>query len=76
MRVQFSVQRLSYSFILGYACMALKHTFKIDKVATALLTGALCSVLFVYVAHTVIPQINGQTICHLLMTVLKNTLYT
>jgi Na+/H+ antiporter NhaD/arsenite permease-like protein len=46
-------------FILGYACIALEHTFKIDKAAPALLTGTLCWVLFVYGADELIPQINS-----------------
>ncbi|MGA1374596.1 MAG: sodium:proton antiporter NhaD [Flavobacteriales bacterium] len=34
-------------FVLGYACIALEHTVRIDKAATALLTGTLCWGLFV-----------------------------
>tara|TARA_R110002050_G_scaffold217586_1_gene353593 strand:+ start:1704 stop:1811 length:108 start_codon:yes stop_codon:yes gene_type:complete len=29
-------------FIVGYLFIALEHTVKIDKAATALLTGTLC----------------------------------
>lgn len=33
-------------FIAGYAAIVLEHTIRIDKAATALLTGALCWVVF------------------------------
>lgn len=34
-------------FILGYACIALEHPLKINKAASALLTGVLCWTLFI-----------------------------
>jgi Na+/H+ antiporter NhaD/arsenite permease-like protein len=34
-------------FVLGYACIALEHSVRIDKAASALLTGTLCWALFV-----------------------------
>jgi Na+/H+ antiporter NhaD/arsenite permease-like protein len=33
-------------FVLGYACIAMEHAIKIDKAATALLTGTLCWTLY------------------------------
>ena len=33
-------------FILGYICIAAEHAIKIDKAATALLTGTLCWTLY------------------------------
>ena len=33
-------------FVIGYACIALEHTFNINKTASALLTGILCWTLF------------------------------
>jgi Na+/H+ antiporter NhaD/arsenite permease-like protein len=46
-------------FILGYALIALEHTLKIDKAASALLTGTLCWVLLVYGANELIPHVTG-----------------
>jgi Na+/H+ antiporter NhaD/arsenite permease-like protein len=46
-------------FVLGYACIALEHTLKIDKAAIALLTGTLCWVLFMYGSDSLIPQIEA-----------------
>jgi Na+/H+ antiporter NhaD/arsenite permease-like protein len=34
-------------FIIGYICIALEHTLKVNKTATALLTGVLCWTLFI-----------------------------
>ena len=34
-------------FILGYLAIALEHNIKVDKAATALLTGTICWALFV-----------------------------
>ncbi len=34
-------------FVLGYAAIALEHTIRIDKAATALLTGVLCWTVYV-----------------------------
>ncbi len=34
-------------FVLGYACIALEHPIKINKTASALLTGVICWSLFV-----------------------------
>jgi Na+/H+ antiporter NhaD/arsenite permease-like protein len=46
-------------FVIGYACIALEHTLRIDKAAIALLTGTICWVLFVYGSDTLIPQIEA-----------------
>ena len=35
-------------FILGYAAIALEHPIKIDKAATALITGMLCWAIYVF----------------------------
>ena len=34
-------------FIIGYLCIALEHTIKINKAASALLTGVLCWTLYI-----------------------------
>jgi Na+/H+ antiporter NhaD/arsenite permease-like protein len=35
-------------FVIGYAAIALEHPIKIDKAASAILTGVLCWTLYVY----------------------------
>lgn len=42
-------------FILGYLFIALEHTIKIDKAATALLTGVICWVLVVLGKGAIFP---------------------
>ena len=33
-------------FVIGYVCIALEHTIKINKTASAILTGVICWTLF------------------------------
>ena len=35
-------------FVLGYLCIAFEHPIKIDKAATAIVTGVLCWTIFVF----------------------------
>lgn len=39
-------------FVIGYACIALEHPIKIDKAASAILTGVLCWTLYVFSGPT------------------------
>ena len=41
-------------FVLGYAAIALEHPIKVDKAASALLTGVLCWTLFVFGADGIL----------------------
>ena len=50
-------------FVLGYFFIALEHNFKIDKAASALLTGTLCWGLFVMGTH-VIPAHLAEDFAH------------
>jgi len=43
-------------FILGYAAIALEHPIKVDKAASALLTGVLCWTIYVLGAEDVAPH--------------------
>ncbi len=52
-------------FILGYTCIALEHPIKINKTATALITGAVCWALF---ALHVPPETTGSQINHSIVT--------
>jgi Na+/H+ antiporter NhaD/arsenite permease-like protein len=42
-------------FILGYTCIALEHPLKIDKAATALMTGVLLWTIYIFGAKTILP---------------------
>jgi Na+/H+ antiporter NhaD/arsenite permease-like protein len=56
-------------FIIGYAFIALEHNFKINKTASALLTGILCWTLFVLSGPT--DALLGSNIYQSTMDVLK-----
>ncbi len=44
-------------FVLGYAAIALEHPLKIDKAASALVTGVLCWTLYVLGSSDVAPHL-------------------
>jgi Na+/H+ antiporter NhaD/arsenite permease-like protein len=46
-------------FILGYAAIALEHTIKLDKAASALITGVLCWAIFVLGTSEILPFHQG-----------------
>jgi Na+/H+ antiporter NhaD/arsenite permease-like protein len=46
-------------FVLGYAAIALEHTIKLDKAASALITGVLCWAIFVLGASEILPFHQG-----------------
>ena len=46
-------------FILGYAAIALEHPIKVDKAASALLTGVTLWVLLVFGADSIVPSLSG-----------------
>jgi Na+/H+ antiporter NhaD/arsenite permease-like protein len=48
-------------FVLGYAAIALEHNLKIDKAASALITGTLCWTIYVLGAEGIV---NFETIPH------------
>jgi len=43
-------------FILGYTAIALEHPLKIDKAASALLTGVLLWAIYILAADTILPN--------------------
>ncbi|MBP1663008.1 MAG: sodium/proton antiporter, NhaD family [Bacteroidetes bacterium] len=50
-------------FILGYTAIALEHSIKIDKAASALITGVLCWVIYIVFVpdkHIVNEQLTGH----------------
>ncbi|MGC1514574.1 MAG: sodium:proton antiporter NhaD [Maribacter sp.] len=47
-------------FVIGYLFIALEHTVKIDKAATALLTGTLCWVLFILGRDSFLASVDGE----------------
>lgn len=50
-------------FVLGYAAIALEHTIKIDKAASAMITGVLCWTIYVLSGedyHTVVHHLEAH----------------
>ena len=43
-------------FVLGYTAIALEHPLKIDKAATALLTGVLLWTIYMLGADSILPN--------------------
>ena len=58
-------------FIVGYLFIALEHSVKIDKAATALLTGTLCWVIFIFGRDSSIFM--GKNLFYLLTKVYERT---
>ena len=61
-------------FIVGYVFIALEHTVKIDKAATALLTGTLCWVLFILGKESFLTNVVGEEALHFVNEGLKENL--
>ncbi len=51
-------------FILGYAAIAFEHTIRINKAATALLTGVLCWTVYIFLSDSK-QHVTGQLSYHL-----------
>lgn len=45
---------ISIMFVLGYLAIATEHNIKIDKTASAILTGVVCWTLYILNAHTLV----------------------
>ena len=43
-------------FVLGYTAIALEHPLKIDKAASALLTGVLLWTIYILAADAILPN--------------------
>jgi hypothetical protein len=51
------------TFILGYLAIAMEHTIKINKAASALITGVLCWTVYILFSadkHVVNEELNGH----------------
>ncbi|MCF8257665.1 MAG: sodium:proton antiporter NhaD [Flavobacteriales bacterium] len=51
-------------FILGYVFIALEHTVRIDKAASALLLGGLCWTLLAFSGNTFFPTLSEFDVTH------------
>jgi Na+/H+ antiporter NhaD/arsenite permease-like protein len=51
-------------FILGYTAIAFEHTIRINKAATALITGVLCWTIYIFLSDSK-DQVTGQLTGHL-----------
>ena len=49
-------------FVLGYMAIALEHPIKVDKAASALLTGVLCWVAYVFGSESILGLDYGKSI--------------
>lgn len=47
-------------FLIGYLLIALEHPLKIDKAATALVTGVILWVAYVFIASEIVPTIHHE----------------
>ncbi len=61
-------------FILGYFLIAMEHSIKIDKAATALLTGTLCWVLFILGRDALLPDMASENSIHFISESLREHL--
>lgn len=52
-------------FLLGYVCIVAEHPLRIDKAATALVTGVLCWALYSISGIQAIESIEGRLLHHL-----------
>jgi len=52
-------------FVIGYLCIALEHPIKVNKTASALLTGVICWTLYAVFQHDSIHHIGEQLNHHL-----------
>lgn len=46
-------------FLVGYLCIALEHPLKVNKAGTALLTGTILWVLYIFAAGDFVPAVSG-----------------
>ena len=49
-------------FILGYAAIAFEHPLKLNKAASALITGVLCWTLYIIQSNT--PELVSEELLH------------
>lgn len=52
-------------FVIGYLCIALEHPIKVNKTASALLTGVICWTLYAVFQNEIIGHIGEQLNHHL-----------
>ena len=53
-------------FALGYLAIALEHSIKINKAATALLIGVICWTFLVFGSSSIFPNLSSEAATHLL----------
>jgi Na+/H+ antiporter NhaD/arsenite permease-like protein len=52
-------------FCIGYLCIAAEHSVKLNKAATALVTGVICWTIYMLGGSNGIEQVNGELFGHL-----------
>ncbi|WP_280747854.1 sodium:proton antiporter NhaD [Parabacteroides sp. PF5-9] len=57
-----------FVFVIGYLFIALEHPFKINKAGSALLTGTVLWVMYVFAAPDLIPSVSFEEFQHFLQS--------
>ncbi|MGL5318428.1 MAG: sodium:proton antiporter NhaD [Bacteroidales bacterium] len=51
-------------FLLGYTCIAMEHPIRVDKAASALLTGMLLWILYIAAATQIVPSVSAAELAN------------
>lgn len=51
-------------FLLGYTCIALEHPIRVDKAASALMTGMLLWIMYIASATQIVPNVSAAEFSH------------
>ncbi|HQK99106.1 MAG TPA: SLC13 family permease, partial [Bacteroidia bacterium] len=52
-------------FCIGYLCIAAEHSVKLNKAATALVTGVICWTIYMLGGGNGVEEVNGELFGHL-----------
>lgn len=58
------VQLLILTFVIGYIGIAFEHPLRLDKAASAILTGVLCWVILTIGQDSILPNLNEEHFIH------------
>lgn len=55
-------------FLLGYACIAMEHPIRVDKAASALMTGMLLWIMYIAAATQIVPAVSAGELANYVQT--------
>lgn len=55
-------------FLLGYACIAMEHPIRVDKAASALMTGMLLWIMYIAAATQIVPNVSAEELAIFVQT--------